>query len=196
MICINKIQTEIEPVLMLILEINSSSEPLDHLKIHHLSLLLSLQLSPVKLIKSKQDLIREKSLTVSLLIFMQRLKISDLMVTDTVNNGKLKLKRGGFMLIKSSHKFWQTYLKPQKSLLKLVLWKNKKLLQDPKLWLTVTLLVFPLNWMQWFKFMTNISFQDVLNILTKTWIQKWKLWKDISTVLKLLLISFLKLSNI
>jgi len=105
MICINKIQTETEQVPMLILEINLSSELLDHLKIHHLSLPQLLQLLPVKLIKSKQDLIMEKSLTVSLLIFMLKLKISDLMATDTVNNGKLKPKREDFMLTKSSHKF-------------------------------------------------------------------------------------------
>ena len=105
MICINKIQTETEQVPMLILEINLSSELLDHLKIHHLSSPQLLQLLPVKLIKSKQDLIMEKSLTVSLLIFMLRLKISDLMATDTVNNGKLKPKREDFMLTKSSHKF-------------------------------------------------------------------------------------------
>ena len=105
MICINKIQTETEPVLMLILEINLNSELLDLLKIHRLLLLQSLQLLPVKLIKSKQDLTREKSLTVLLLIFMLRLKTLDLMEMDTVNNGKSKPKKEDFMLTKNSHKF-------------------------------------------------------------------------------------------
>lgn len=92
MICINKTQTETEPVHMHILEISLSLELQDHLKIHLLLLPLLLQLLPAKLIKSKQDLIREKNLTVLLQIFMQRLKTLDSMVTDTVNNGKLKLK--------------------------------------------------------------------------------------------------------
>jgi hypothetical protein len=96
-IYINKIQTETEQALMHTLEINSNLELQDHLKIHLSSWPQLLQLLQIKLTRLKPDLKMEKNLTALWQIFMLKLKISDSMVTDIVNNGQYKHKSVVFM---------------------------------------------------------------------------------------------------
>lgn len=97
MIYINKIQTETEQAHMRTLEISSNSELQGHLKIHLSLWPQLLQLSQIKLTRLKPDLKKEKNLIALWQTFMLKLKTSDLMVTDIVNNGQYKHKSVVFM---------------------------------------------------------------------------------------------------